>query len=75
MSKRQAFLLDLGDDEAAELLLGNLDEYIGLLGWTRKRFYLMGAAAVIGRNNDNNDLVVQIAEYLAGNKPYGKRKK
>lgn len=64
--KRQKFLIDMGESPEGALLMKNLDTYIKLLGWSRKRFYLMGAAAVINHNGDNPALVQQIADYIAG---------
>lgn len=66
--KRISFIIDMGsgDDEESEHLLENLDEYCKLLGWSRKRFYLLGASMIISENKDNPELVMQIAEYLAG---------
>lgn len=63
---RSTYMMDFGPTEEAQLLMENLDEYIKLTGFTRKRFYLMGAALLIGQNDDNPKLVMQIAEYLAG---------
>lgn len=47
----------------AELFFA-LDEYRRSLGFTWKRFCLYGVAATISKNNDNPDLVIQIADYL-----------
>lgn len=63
---RATYVMDFGPTDEAKLLMQNLDEYIKLTGFTRKRFYLMGAALLIGQNQDNPRLVMQIAEYLAG---------
>jgi hypothetical protein len=71
MAKRAAFLIDLGDDEEARLLMENLDNYIRLTGWSRKRFYLMGAASIIGQSGENDNLVMQIADYLTKGKSNG----
>ena len=64
--KRAAILIDFGSSDEGKLLMDNLDEYIRLLGWSRKRMYLMGCAAVIGKNGDAPRLIEQIADYLAG---------
>ena len=63
-SKRAAFLIDLGADDNAHELMNQLDSYRKLLGWSRKHMYLMGMAYVIGKNGDNPELVVRIANYL-----------
>lgn len=60
--------IDFGADEEARELLDNLNKYINLLGWTKKRMFLMGCAMVIGKNGDNPDLVMQISRYLEGRK-------
>lgn len=64
MGKRAVFIVDLGDNQEAFELLSQLDQYRKLLGWSRKQFYLRGAAEVIANNQDNPDLVLAIAEYL-----------
>ena len=62
--KRAAFLIDLGADDDAHELMYQMDKYRKLLGWSRKRVYLMGMAHIISNNGDNPDLVVRIANYL-----------
>lgn len=62
MSKRATFLIDLGDDERAFELMELLDQYIKLTGWSRKRFYLVGAAEIVGK--ENPVLAEKIAEYV-----------
>lgn len=49
-------------DEETELMLKNIEHFRRLKGWTHKRVYLMGAAAMIGQDNDN--LLSQVAEYM-----------
>lgn len=61
---RASFLIDLGADSDAHELMNQMDSYRKLLGWSRKRVYLMGMAHIISNNGDNPDLVVQIANYL-----------
>lgn len=63
-TKRAAFLIDLGQDNHAHDLMAQIDKYRKLLGWSRKTMYLMGVAMVVGKNEDNPDLVVEIANYL-----------
>ena len=62
--QRAAFLIDLGGDDDALELMAQLDKYRKLLGWSRKRVYLLGMAHIISNNGDNPDLVVRIANYL-----------
>lgn len=64
--KRQVYTVDLGGSDEAALLAENLDRYIALTGKSKKWFLLQGVAMLIGENNDNPKLVMQIAEYLAG---------
>lgn len=62
--KRAAFVIDLGADKDAHELMYQMDKYRKLLGWSRKRVYLMGMAHIISNNGDNPDLVVRIANFL-----------
>lgn len=64
--KRNTFVIDLGPTQEASLLLENLDEYVKLLGFSRKRFYLMAAATLIAQEGDNTKLIHQVADYLSG---------
>ena len=66
MAEFTSFHINLGTTEEGQLLHENLDRYIRLTGYSRKRFFLMAAASLIGQQNDNPQLVMQIAEYLAG---------
>lgn len=60
--------IDFGADDEARELLDNLNKYINLLGITKKRMFLMGCAMVIGKNEDNPDLIMQIFKYMEGRK-------
>jgi hypothetical protein len=64
--ERTVYTIDLGPSEEAKQLAGNLDNYIALTGETKKWFVLQGMARLIGEAEDNPQLVLQIAEYLAG---------
>ena len=64
MAKRATFILDFGKGEDDKALVAMIDQYIHLLGWTRKRLYLMGAAKIISENNDNPELVIEIVNYM-----------
>jgi hypothetical protein len=43
-----------------------LDKYRRSLGWTWKRFVLVGIASVISSHDDNPDLVMAIADFIEG---------
>lgn len=43
-----------------------LDAYRKSLGWTWKRFFLVGVGEAIGSNKDNPDLVMAVVDYLKG---------
>lgn len=53
-----------GADDQAKDLKHNLDTYIDLTGWSRKRFLLIAVAEYIKERGDNPELVMQIAEHL-----------
>lgn len=53
-----------GSDREAKALKENIDEYIDLTGWSRKRFLLIAVAEYIKKAGDNPELVMQIAEHL-----------
>lgn len=61
--KQPAFLFELKSDPE---LYAMLDKYRRSLGWTWKRFVLVGIADVISNHGDNPDLVVAIADYIGG---------
>jgi len=64
MMKRASFLIDMGQDQEAHDLMEAVNRYTHLLGWSRKRMFLMGVARVISDNEDNPELIMQIADYL-----------
>ena len=45
-------------------LFDALNQYRISLGWTWKRFMLVGIAETLAKNNDNPDLILAIAQYL-----------
>lgn len=47
-----------------EELISMLNRYRISLGWSWKRFFLVGIAEAIGKQGDNPDLVLEIANYL-----------
>lgn len=57
-------MIDLGQGDEANELMIRIDSYRKLLGWSRKTLYLMGVAMVVGKNEDNPDLVVDIANFI-----------
>lgn len=59
------FYLSMADSEEGVELVSHLRDYINLTGYTAKRFFLTGAALMIQDNNDNPDLILEIADYLA----------
>lgn len=61
--KQPAFLFELKSDPELYALL---DKYRRSLGWTWKRFVLVGIASVISSHDDNPDLVMAIADYIDG---------
>ena len=61
--KQPAFLFELKSDPELYALL---DKYRRSLGWTWKRFVLVGIASVISSHDDNPDLVMAIADFIDG---------
>jgi hypothetical protein len=57
--------IDLSDNPE---LVQMLDQYRVSLGWTWKRTLLISMADLIGKNGDNPNLVVEVADYLGVNK-------
>ena len=62
--KRAHIHIDFGQDEEAHSLMENLNRYINLQGWSKKRMFLMGCAEIVHKHGDNPELVLQIANYL-----------
>lgn len=50
------------DPELYELL----SVYKNRLGWTWKRFFLVGVAEAMAKNGENPDLTMRVVEYLEG---------
>lgn len=61
MSKNKTVIISFADDPE---LFEMLNEYRILTGWTWKRFFLVGIAGTITKNENNPDLVLRIADYL-----------
>lgn len=59
-----SFIISLGRGQDAKDLLANLDRYRKLCGWSRKTMFLIGMAMAISKNDDNPDLVLQIADFM-----------
>lgn len=66
------FLISLSTTQQGRELARNLSDYIRLTGWTQKRFFLTGAAHMISLNDDNPELIMQIASYLSTARPAGR---
>ena len=60
MSKRLDIIFTNDEEELFTLL----NQYRVSLGWTWKRLVLIGIAESIGKQGDNPDLVMAIADYL-----------
>lgn len=60
MSKRLDIIFTDDEEQLADLL----NQYRVSLGWTWKRLVLIGIAEAIGKQGDNPDLVLHIADYL-----------
>ena len=58
------WVVRLGTDESGWALKNNIDSYVDLTGWSRKRFLLIAVAEYINKKQDNPELVQQIAEHL-----------
>jgi hypothetical protein len=65
--KGMLFVVDMGDRDDAEAaeLLDNIEEYIRLKGWTKKRFLLEGAGMIIAQ--ENPALAMQIFDFIVNN--------
>lgn len=59
--RKAAVLLQMYDNPD---LFFAINKYRVSLGWTWKRMFLVGFADIIGKNGDNPDLVLAIADYL-----------
>lgn len=62
---KHRILIDFGDTEQAGELVENLKYYARLEGITNKRFILLGIASYLSTAGNNDDLIKQIADYLA----------
>lgn len=58
------WVIRYGNREEDHSLKENIDRYVDLIGWSRKRFLLIAVAEYIKKQGDNPELVMQIAEHL-----------
>jgi hypothetical protein len=61
--RKQVMVSFDGDEQELYALL---DQYRRSIGWTWKRFLLIGVAEAIAKQGDNPDIVLEIAKYLEG---------
>ena len=62
MSKKRAVILISFEDLPG--LHDALDRYRKSKGWTWKRLFLVGAAEAINSEHDNDDMLLEIVDYL-----------
>lgn len=61
--RKPVVLLDMQDDPE---LFDLINQYKRTLGWTWKRFWLIGIADAIIKQGDNPEIALKIADYLEG---------